>query len=339
MPCESSHSALCGEFGLSKKLAISIRSRLLNLAKSKRENFDYVLRQYLMQRLLYRLSISQHSNQFLLKGAMLFWVWNQESHRPTRDIDLLGFGNNDKQHLSGVFADIFGLSEDDGLVFQSEAIRVVDIKEDAKYQGVRVTGYANLDTTRIPFQIDIGFGDAVTPEAEIVEVESFLDLPNASIAAYPVYTVIAEKFQAMVELGIANSRLKDFYDVWVIANQFDLDGGILSQAIAATFARRETVINLESLSLFSDDFKNDKQKSKQWSAFLNKNNLNQEREFSEVLVELEALLLPIYRGLAEGADFAKHWSFDPNPIGPSEFLGLWKDRDISQADLREKAWK
>jgi len=265
-----------------------------------------------MQRLLYRLSTSHHRDQFLLKGAMLFWVWNQDSHRPTRDIDLLGFGNNDKQHLSDVFAGVFGLPEDDGLVFESEAVRVIDIKEDAKYQGVRVTGHANLDTTRIPFQIDIGFGDAVTPEAEIVEVESFLDLPNASIAAYPVYTVIAEKFQAMVELGIANSRLKDFYDVWIIANQFDLDGAILSQAIAATFKRRETDTTLASLNLFSDSFKNNQQKSKQWNAFLNKNKLPQEEQFSDVLLAIEDFILPVYNGLSKEESFCKQWLCELN---------------------------
>jgi len=177
---------------LSRDIAASIRQRLLNLAKEKYENFDYVLRQYLIQRLLYRLSVSEYRDQFLLKGAMLFWVWNQDIHHPTRDIDLLGFGSNDKQHLAEVF------------------------------QGVRITGHANLDQARIPFQIDIGFGDAVTPDSENISLPSFLDLPAANIGAYPVYTVVAEKFQAMVELGIANSRLKDFFDLWMIASQFEL---------------------------------------------------------------------------------------------------------------------
>ena len=292
---------------MSKDSAASIRQRLLNLAKEKRENFDYVLRQYVIQRLLYRLSVSAHKDQFLLKGAMLFWVWNQDIHRPTRDIDLLGFGDNDKQHLTDVFLDIVGLAETDGLVFDRQSIQVYDIKEDAKYQGVRITGHARLDQARIPFQIDIGFCDAVTPNSEIIELPSFLDLPKANLGAYPVYTVIAEKFQAMVDLGIANSRLKDFFDLWMISEQFDLDGSILLQAISATFARRETRIFLHELTVFSDSFKNDQQKAIQWNAFLRKNQLVVEGSFPEIMEQLETFLLPLYLHLAEQKAFNQRW--------------------------------
>lgn len=293
---------------MSRDIAASIRQRLLNLAKEKHENFDYVLRQYLIQRLLYRLSISNYRDQFLLKGAMLFWVWNQDIHRPTRDIDLLGFGSNDKQHLTDLFKDVIGLHEDDGLVFDTQSIRVQDIKEDAKYQGVRITGHASLDQARIPYQIDIGFGDAVTPDSENIELPSFLDLPAANIGAYPVYTVVAEKFQAMVELGIANSRLKDFFDLWMIASQFELEGDILMDAIAATFKRRETEIHLQDLTVFSDGFKLDQQKATHWKAFLNKNQLDATKSFPEVMTALEAFLLPPYSCLASKTAFSLQWS-------------------------------
>jgi len=293
---------------LSKDIAASIRQRLLNLAKEKHENFDYVLRQYLIQRLLYRLSVSEHQDQFLLKGAMLFWVWNQDIHRPTRDIDLLGFGSNDKEHLANVFRGVISLQEDDGLIFDPQGIRVQDIKEDAKYQGVRITGHATLDQARIPFQIDIGFGDAVTPDAENIELPSFLDLPAANIGAYPVYTVVAEKFQAMVELGIANSRLKDFFDLWMIANQFELEGSILMDAIGATFAKRDTDIHLQDLTVFSEAFKLDRQKATQWKAFLNKNQLEATESFLETMSSLEDFLLPPYSCLASEQDFSLQWS-------------------------------
>ncbi|MEE9350686.1 MAG: nucleotidyl transferase AbiEii/AbiGii toxin family protein [Thiotrichaceae bacterium] len=293
---------------MSKDIAASIRQRLLNLAKDKHENFDYVLRQYLIQRLLYRLSVSEYRDQFLLKGAMLFWVWNQDIHRPTRDIDLLGFGSNDKQHLAEVFQGVISLQEDDGLAFDAQNIHVQDIKEDAKYQGVRITGHANLDQARIPFQIDIGFGDAVTPDSENISLPSFLDLPAANIGAYPVYTVVAEKFQAMVELGIANSRLKDFFDLWMIASQFDLEGSILMDAISATFSQRETIIDLQGLTVFSNAFKIDQQKGTQWKAFLNKNQLQVAKSFPEIMTDLEAFLLPPYSCLASKLDFSLQWS-------------------------------
>lgn len=293
---------------MSKDSAASIRQRLLNLAKVKHENFDYVLRQYLIQRLLYRLSVSKYRDQFLLKGAMLFWVWNQDIHRPTRDIDLLGFGSNDKKHLAEVFQSVIDLQEDDGLIFDDQKIHIQDIKEDAKYQGVRITGHATLDQARIPFQIDIGFGDAVTPGYENIDLPSFLDLPAANIGAYPVYTVVAEKFQAMVELGIANSRLKDFFDLLMIASQFELEGNILMDAIAATFAQRGTDVNLHDLTVFSDAFKLDQQKTIQWKAFLNKNHLEATKSFLEVMTALETFLLQPYSCLASKEVFNVQWS-------------------------------
>jgi len=292
---------------LTKNKAVSICQRLLNLAKERQENFDYVLRQYVIQRLLYRLSVSDYCEQFLLKGAMLFWVWNQNMHRPTRDIDLLGFGRNDKEALARIFMSVITISENDGLYFDDQNIQVWDIKEDTKYQGVRISGHAILDRARIPFQIDIGFGDAVVPASEMIELISFLDLPAAHIGAYPVYTVIAEKFQAMVELGFVNSRLKDFFDIWIIASQFELDGRILVDAISATFARRETDVSLQQLNIFSESFKQDEQKNVQWNAFLRKNHLSVNESFSEVLTAIEGFILPPYKHLSNQQDFAPQW--------------------------------
>ena len=287
--------------------AASIRQKLRNLAREREEDFDYVLRQYVMQRLLYRLSGSDYAEQFLLKGALLFWVWNEDFHRPTRDIDLLSFGDNDVPHLESVFRQIVSQDEDDGLVFDIDSVSGVEIKEDADYSGVRITGFANLKNARIPFQVDIGYGDAVVPAAEEVKLPVYLDLPAPQLRAYPVYAVIAEKFQAMVMLGIANSRMKDFYDIRVIAHTMILDGNVLAQAVKATFETRKTAISTEGLTLFGDEFKQDTGKSIQWNAFLNKNNITDEADFSDVVTEIQGFIEPIHQSISENRSFTMQW--------------------------------
>jgi predicted nucleotidyltransferase component of viral defense system len=286
----------------------SVKQRLLNLARDRKEDYNFILRQYAMQRLLYRLSVSEFSEQFLLKGALLFWIWNQDFHRPTIDIDLLGSGNNDPEYLLNVFRIIIANEQDDGLHFDSELLRAAVIKEDAKYQGVRISGKAFIGNTRIPFQIDIGFGDVVTPQPERKILPSFLDAPAPELAVYPVYTVIAEKFQAMVALDLANSRMKDFYDLWIIASMMELEGYVLAKAIAATFGKRETMIKTDGLSIFSDSFMHNESKQVQWQAFLRKNQLGDNVKFSEIMLELKKLLEPAYLAIAQGDVFDKKWS-------------------------------
>jgi len=290
-----------------KNIAESIRQKLLKLARERQEDFDYVMRQYVMQRLLSRLSSSEYVDQFLLKGALLFWIWNDDFHRPTRDIDLLSFGDNDVPHLRDVFQQVIALEEDDGLVFDVNSLSGIEIKEDADYSGVRLTGFANLTKARIPFQIDIGYGDAVIPAAEKAELPTFLDFPSPQLKVYPVYTVIAEKFQVMVMLGVANSRMKDFYDIQVIAHTMELNGNLLSQAVKATFERRKTPITTDQLYVFSEKFTQDKDKQIQWNAFKNKNSLNIKVDFVDVVSEIQCLLEPIYRSIAEKRSFASQW--------------------------------
>ena len=302
---------------MTKDIAASIRQRLLNLARERQEDFDYVLRQYVMQRLLYRLGRSEHAEQFLLKGALLFWVWNEDFHRPTRDIDLLTYSDNDVDHLVEVFQQVIGANAgDDGLVFDVDALKGIEIKEDADYTGVRITGFATLTNARVPFQVDIGYGDVVVPAAEEAQIPSFLDLPSPQLKIYPVYGVIVEKFQAMVMLGLANSRMKDFYDIGVIAHTMPLDGDLLSQAVKATFDRRKTDILPAPLYVFGDNFKNDKDKGVQWKAFLNKNNLQNKTDFAHVVGEVQQLLEPVYQSIANQKTFDLQWS-------PEEFQ--WKE--------------
>ena len=293
-----------------KNIAKSIRARLLNYAKQQNENFNTVMTQYVLQRLLYRLSISQYADNFLLKGAWLFVVWSNTLHRPTKDIDLLGFGHNDPDELLTIFKSIVSLvvDEPDGVFFVMDSLNAAQIKEDDHYQGVRITGQATLDTAKVPFQVDIGFGDTVTPAAVEAQLPCLLDMAEPQLRVYPVYTVVAEKFQAMVMLGIANSRMKDFYDIWVIAHTMVLDGDILSLAVKMTFEKRKTAVSTASLYVFSDEFKQDKAKQTQWKAFLNKNNLNDETEFTSIVSEIQRLLEPVYQSIAEQQSFSLQWS-------------------------------
>lgn len=291
---------------MSKDIAASIRVRLLALAKQRGEDFNFVLTQYVIQRLLYRLSVSKFRDQFLLKGAWLFSIWSEETHRPTRDADFLGYGDSDVESLISTFRNICAISVDDGLVFDLDSLQGVEIKEDAIYQGVRIAGYAHLAKARIAIQLDIAFGDVVTPAAEMAQLPVYLDLPAPELKVYPVYTVIAEKFQAMVALGIANSRMKDFYDIWRIAGMMSLDGQLLSRAIKATFAQRGTMINDEAPLIFGKEFRTDKSKQSQWKAFLSKNELVG-NDFDQVMIELLAFIQPVYNTIVEDKDLQLLW--------------------------------
>ena len=198
------------------------------LAREQKEDFSIVLTRYGLERLLYRLSQSAHRDRFVLKGAMLFQLWSGHPHRPTRDLDLLGHGSPDPERFEGIFRDICRQNvEDDGLEFQSDSVRAESMKEDEEYQGLRLKLVSRLGNARIPIQIDIGFGDAVTPEPDEVIYPTLLDGPAPTLKAYPRETVVAEKFQAMVMLGIANSRMKDFYDLWILMRQFEFSGPAL----------------------------------------------------------------------------------------------------------------
>ncbi|HZH02247.1 MAG TPA: nucleotidyl transferase AbiEii/AbiGii toxin family protein, partial [Myxococcaceae bacterium] len=201
-----------------------VRTRLLRLARQRGEDFQLVLLRYANERLLYRLSISRHASQFILKGATLFTLWTGEPHRATRDIDLLGFGDQDEARLREVFSEVLSLkSENEGVHFDLGSLSVGTIREDRVYGGVRVEVIAHLTTARVHLQIDIGFGDAITPEAQTAEFPALLEFPAPRLRAYPRETVVAEKLEAMVQLGMVNSRMKDFYDLAMMARVFDFD--------------------------------------------------------------------------------------------------------------------
>ena len=299
-----------------KNTAASVRDRLLALAKERQEDFNFILTQYAIQRLLYRLSISDYRDRFLLKGAWLFSIWSAETHRPTRDADFLGFGDNDVQNLVDTFKAICKLGVDDGLEFDIDSLKGIEIKEDAIYQGVRITGYTYLAEARIALQVDIAFGDVVTPAAEMASIPVFLDLPAPELHVYPVYTVIAEKFQAMVALGLANSRMKDMYDIWRIAHLMTLESDLLIDAMSATFKQRQTALEQSPLFVFSDEYTNDVNKARQWQAFIERNRLKAVIDFADCMKQLQVFLEPVYQAAVAGNSRNKTWS-------PESWL--WKD--------------
>ena len=228
----------------------SVRARLLNRAKADRLDFNLILTRYSLERLLYRLSISSWADQLLLKGALLFDLWFDQPHRPTRDIDLLGFGPSEIDDLVELFQQVCVQTSDDGMVFDQGSVQATRIRKDANYEGVRVTLTGKLDSARCPVQIDIGYGDAVTPAAELVQFPALLeDVAPPSLRAYPVYTVIAEKYEAIVSLGMANTRLKDYFDLWFLATYAKTDEAIQQHPRGLGFPRsRETkVIQITSL--------------------------------------------------------------------------------------------
>ena len=276
---------------MSKNLSASILARLLKLARERGDDYNLLLNRFALERLLLRLGASPHAHRFLLKGATLFLLWNEnQPHRPTRDVDLLAVGSEDAEQLRELFRILCAVEESDGVVYDSGSVKVASIREEQRYGGQRVTLRAELHGARIPLQFDIGFGDAVTPAAEWVEVPvvlAGLDMPR--LKAYPVYTVMAEKFEAMVQLGMANSRMKDFYDLDFLLSRFSLDNEILRTAIRNTFARRQTALPVPGTILFTPEFM--KEKRRYWEQFLRRNRMElAERSWEEILAGLEARL-------------------------------------------------
>jgi hypothetical protein len=270
--------------------AASIRARLLNRARTEKAEFNLMLTRYSLQRLLYRLSVSPWADQFLLKGALLFDLWFDQPHRPTRDIDLLGFGPSDIEHLIEVFQQVCMMPSDDGILFDHASVRAVPIRKEANYEGVRVTLVGILDNARCSVQIDVGYGDVVTPAPELVQFPALLDdVAAPSLRAYPVYTVIAEKYEAIVSLGMANTRMKDYFDLWFLATYAEIDAAILRQAVQATFTRRRTEVPAVVPMGLGSTFVASPIKQQQWRAFLSKSKLDAPG-LDEVVVKLRRLL-------------------------------------------------
>lgn len=259
----------------SKNVGASVRARIHNKAQADKVSTQFLLTRYALERLLYRLSVSKHRDHFLLKGALLFDLWYDVPLRPTRDIDLLGFGLAEIPHLLQVFEDMCAIEIEDGIHFDRATINAEEIRKDANYSGTRVTLTGTIDGARCPVQVDVGYGDAVTPAPEIATYPVMMDdMPAPKLRVYPRYTVIAEKFEAIVSLGMANSRMKDYFDLWVLMRNAALDQETLERAIRATLARRGTQMQAGVPAGLSDQFSEDRTRRALWEAFVGRNKLD-----------------------------------------------------------------
>lgn len=298
-----------------KNLPASVRQRLLNLSKDRKEPFDLMLVRYGIERLLYRLSRSRHAEMFLLKGAMLFAIWSDGSHRPTRDVDLLGFGPKDNEDLKAIFVELCGLeTEPDGLTFLADSVAVTSIREEAAYPGTRITLEARLEKVRIPLQADIGFGDIVTPKPDEIDFPALLDFPAPHLRAYPIYTVVAEKLEASVRLGEANTRMKDFFDLWFLSRKFAFEGELLKDAVTRTFARREMTLPTTVPVALRAEFA--ALKAASWAVFLRRNALAP-LDMPTTIEAIRSFAWPIMEAAVTGKVFAQIWTPDKGWHSPT----------------------
>ena len=291
-----------------RNVAASVRGRLLTRARETRQDFSLVLTRYAIERLLYRIGVSRYADHFLLKGALLFDLWFDVPHRPTRDIDLLGFGSAELLLMESTFKEISAIAEDDGVTFDPDTVRATEIRKDANYAGVRVGLLGSIDGARCQIQVDIGFGDAVTPDPDDVEYPVMLpEFAAPKLRAYPHYTVVAEKLEALTSLGMANSRMKDYFDLWVLARYADFDADILRRAVRATFDRRATSLTGSAPLGLTDTFAQDVQKDAQWRAFLKRNRL-EGLALNDVIAALRRFLLPVAEAAASHSPLRGRWT-------------------------------
>ncbi len=290
-----------------RNIPASVRQRLLNRAKSDRRPFNELLQYYAMERFLYRLSQSAHADRFILKGALMLRVWRSPELRPTMDIDMLGKTSNEEADIVAQIRDILTVDvETDGLAFDPDSIQAERITEDADYEGIRIRFLGALGSARINMQIDIGFGDVVYPEPEESDLPTMLNSPAPRLLCYSRESSIAEKLEAMVKLGMLNSRMKDFYDIWLLSRQFDFDGTKLAEAIRLTFEQRGTTLPAE-IEAFTEPFIEAKQT--QWAAFWKRLQQNHvPASFREITVSVNRFLSPIVAALSSGKPSPTNWT-------------------------------
>ncbi len=284
-----------------KNMSASVRARLLNMSRSTGRNFQELVIRYVVERFLSRLAESEHRDRFILKGAMLYIPWKLEDKRTTMDLDLLGFGSPDVENLSRIFRQICDVEiADDGLVFDKESVTATPIREESVYDGVRVIVRAALGAMLIRLQVDVGFGDRIVPEPQLFEFPALLTQHGPIIRAYSPETVIAEKFNAMVLLGMANSRMKDYFDIWMLSRNFTIEGAVLREAVRQTFAKRQTALpDTEPIGL-SDEFASNESKRRQWQGFVRRQwKQDSLPDLTEIVAAIRDFLMPIVTAIAD----------------------------------------
>ena len=296
-------------------IAASVRQRLLNCAHAEEKPFQELLQYFAMERFLYRLAKSPYADRFILKGALLLTAWRAPLSRPTMDIDLAGRTNNQLDHIKEVVGVVCEIDVDpDGIHFNRAAIEVSRIKEGADYEGVRVRFHATLARARIPMQLDIGFGDVITPGPTEIEYPTLLNFPAPVLRAYPRETVVAEKLEAVTALGLLNSRMKDFYDLALLSRMYPFEGQHLSKAVSATFGHRGTTIEAEPIGL-TQAYSDDPARALQWRAFVRRSHFgDQVSDLVQLVAEIRPFALPLLSAVATRNPFGLRWK----PGGPWE---------------------
>ena len=291
-----------------KNTSVSVHNRLRNMARESSRPFNELLQHFAIERFIYRLSKSPHADRFILKGALMLSVWSGPASRPTMDIDLLGKIDNSLENIETIMREASNMEvEDDGMLFDGQTVSATRITEDAEYEGVRVQIKGNLGNARVSLQIDIGFGDVIVPGPGKVQYPALLEFPPPELNGYTMETTIAEKYQAMVKLGVLNSRMKDFYDIWMLSKTFDFDGLVLAEAIERTFKNRKTDLTNNPV-IFDPSFGTDGARQTQWQAFINKARLsNVPANFKDIAANIKMFLEQPVGSLVDRRSFHSTW--------------------------------
>jgi len=290
-----------------KNMEASVRARLLNIAKEEKLNFDFILLMFMQERLLYRLSISEYRDQFVLKGGLLILSTLNIKTRPTRDIDFLAQNvSNDLEKIQQIFSQISQIQINDGVSYDKDSIEVEKITEGADYDGVRIKITGSIGNARKNLQLDLGFGDVIVPGEVNMEYPGLLDFEIPRVKAYSIESVIAEKFESMLSLSVINSRMKDFYDVFTLSKSQSFEGETLSKAIAATLKNRGTVIEEDQI-IFNNDFAQDESRNRLWQGYLKK--IGKESiDFNLVMEQISSFLRPVYERILNDEVCTGYWN-------------------------------
>jgi predicted nucleotidyltransferase component of viral defense system len=302
-----------------KNIAASVKARLKSIAVKEHKQFDFLLLHYMIERLLYRLSISKYAEKFVLKGGLLLYIHLEDRARPTRDVDFLARRiSNDEAFITQAFQEICVTQCNDGVVYGADHMVTERIKEDAEYGGLRIKFKGYLGNASQTLQFDIGFGDVVVPNPTVMNYPVLLDMDSPEIYTYSIESVVAEKFEAMISLALLNSRMKDFYDIYNISEKFDMDGRVLYEAVFETFQRRGTDLQPHPV-VFTTEFLQDPTKQLQWTAFTNRT-VRQKIDLAMVLERIGEFLGPLYQGILNEREFFGYWDSEHKiwkPTGPA----------------------
>ena len=288
-------------------IAISVKDRLKKQAVENGKTMQDMLVTFGLERTIYRISISPYAECFTLKGGIfLYALFGGEYARATMDIDLLAQHIlNDADEMKKVFRDIFSMECDDALRFDLDTLEVINITEFKEYHGVNISIMGHLDRTKVPVSIDIGFGDVIYPDRMKMEFPVLLDMEVPEVYAYSIYSAIAEKFEAIVSLGLVNSRYKDFYDIYVLADRYDLEGAELKNAVIKTFRYRGTGFN--DIVAFEPDFTEDAARQSRWKAFIKKKKVLVQVGFDETIALVKTLFMPVVEAIKSDSVFEQKW--------------------------------